>query len=234
VWDVPSAKAAEKLNLQAIGTSSAAIAKLLGYQDGEELSFAELEYIITRIVENTSLPLSVDLESGYSRNPKVIVKHIGKLSDLGVVGINIEDSIVKKKRELSTAEDFARILSEITSLLQKENFEMFINVRTDTFLMNVSDTIEETKHRISLYENAGADGIFIPCIENTSDINEIVNYTSLPINVLCMPNLPNFDTLTELGVKRISMGDFLFDAMYSQYERMLSGIIDQQSFKSIF
>lgn len=30
VWDVPSAKVAKKINLQAIGTSSSAIASLLG------------------------------------------------------------------------------------------------------------------------------------------------------------------------------------------------------------
>jgi len=33
VWDVASVKSAEKLNFQAIGTSSAAIATMLGYED---------------------------------------------------------------------------------------------------------------------------------------------------------------------------------------------------------
>ena len=47
VWDVASAKAAEKLNFKAIGTSSGAIASMLGYIDGEEMSFEELEYIVT-------------------------------------------------------------------------------------------------------------------------------------------------------------------------------------------
>ena len=42
VWDVPSAKAAQQLNFQAIGTSSGAIASMLGYKDGEE----ELAYIL--------------------------------------------------------------------------------------------------------------------------------------------------------------------------------------------
>lgn len=233
VWDVSSTKIAERLNLQAIGTSSSAIAALLGYNDGEEMEFSELKYFVKRIVLNTKLPLSVDLESGYSRNPIEIANHIKQLAAIGVVGINIEDSIVKDNRVLLNADEFARTLSEIKKILHKENFEIFINVRIDTFLLNYSNAIEETKKRIQLYENAGANGIFIPCIKNIADIKEIVTYTKLPINVMCVPNLPNFDTLTQLGVKRISMGNFLFDKMYSQFEQTLQEVINQKSFKSV-
>ncbi len=65
VWDVASVKTAEKLNFQAIGTSSAAIATMLGYEDGEQMSFSELTYIVKRIMKNTELPVTVDIEMGY-------------------------------------------------------------------------------------------------------------------------------------------------------------------------
>lgn len=234
VWDVPSAKIAEEFNFQAIGTSSSAIASLLGYNDGEEMDFSELKYMVKRIAENTNLRLSVDLESGYSRNPKEIANHIKELSDLGVVGINIEDSIVNENRTLLDAEKFAQTITEVVENLQKDNIDVFINVRTDTFLLNVPNTIEETKRRIKLYENARANGIFVPCIEQISDIKEIVNCTKLPINVMCMPNLPDFGTLNNLGVKRISMGNFIFDNMYGQFKLKTEEILNQQSFKPVF
>lgn len=234
VWDVPSVKAAEKLEFQAIGTSSSAISKLLGYPDGEKMEFSELEYIVKRIAHNTNLPFSVDLEAGYSRKAKEITNYIKRLVDVGVVGINLEDSIVNGSRTLLNSHKFSETLFEITNLLQKENINIFINVRTDTFLLEHSNTINETKMRIGLYENAGADGIFTPCIVNTSDIEEIVDSTDLPINVMCMPNLPDFDTLADLGVKRISMGDFMFDAMYNDYEELTKEILTKKSFKSIF
>lgn len=234
VWDVPSTKTAEKLNFQAIGTSSSAIASLLGYNDGEEMEFSELEYFVKRIALNTNLPLSVDLESGYSRNPKEIANHIKRLTAIGVVGINLEDSIVEEERTLLDAIDFARTLKEMKELLEKENIDVFLNVRTDTFILLQENIIEETKKRIRLYEKAGANGIFTPCIENRSDIKEIVNCTNLPINVMCMPNLPDFEKLAELGVKRISMGNFIFDKMYSEFENTTTDILNQQSFKSIF
>lgn len=234
VWDVPSTRVAERLNFQAIGTSSSAIAKLLGYNDGEEIGFSELKYIVKRIVSSTNVPLSVDLESGYSRNPSEIADHIIQLAALGVVGINIEDSIFKNDRILLDAHKFSKLLFEVRKLLEKENIEVFINVRVDTFLLRHPGVIEETKKRIRLYENAGADGIFTPCIEKKTDIEEIVNCTNLPINVMCMPNLPDFGILKEIGVKRISMGNFLFDTMYSEFEYITEKVLEEQSFKSIF
>ncbi len=234
VWDVPSAKTAEKLNFQAIGTSSSAIASILGYNDGEEMEFLELEYFVKRIALNSKLPLSVDLESGYSREPKEIFNHIKRLAKLGVVGINIEDSVVNEKRELLDANSFAITLKEIKGLLEKENINIFLNVRTDTFILLKENRIEETKKRIELYEKAGANGIFLPCIESKPDIQEIINHTSLPINVMCMSNLPNFEVLKNLGVKRISMGNFIFDKMYNQFEETSQNVLKQQSFNSIF
>lgn len=234
VWDVPSAKTAEKLNFQAIGTSSAAIAAILGYEDGEEMDFPELLYMVKRISLNTKLPLSVDLEAGYSRNPKVIAENIKQLADLGVVGINFEDSYIDNVRVLSEADHFAKTLSTVTELLQKENIDMFINARVDTFIMGIPSPVEEAKKRIQLYETAGAHGIFTPCIEKEADIAEIVQCTDLPLNVLCMPNLPDFDTLTELGVKRISMGDFPFNNMCTSYEASIKNILEQGSFKTVF
>lgn len=234
VWDVPSTKAAEKLHFQAVGTSSAAIAAILGYHDGEEMRFSELEYFVKRITRTTNLPVSVDLESGYSRNPKQIVNHIQRLTQVSVVGINIEDSVVDKKRVLLNADDFAKTLSEIKEQLTKENSSMFINVRTDTFILLKENVLEETKKRIQHYQDAGADGIFTPCIEKESDIKTIVDFTSLPINVMCMPQLPDFETLTALGVQRISMGNFLFDKMYHTFEEHLQTVLNQNSFSAIF
>jgi len=235
VWDVASAKIAEQLNFQAIGTSSAAIAKMLGYPDGEAMSFEELAYMVKRIVVNTKLPVSVDLEAGYSRDPSIIARHIKQLVEVGVVGINLEDSIMDKgQRILLDSEKFANTIAQIKRLLEKEKVNLFLNIRTDTFLLGSPNKIEATKSRIQTYEKAGADGIFLPCIEKETDIKIMVESTNLPINVMAMPNLPTFERLTELGVKRISMGNFLFESMQADLQQKLQAIQQQQSFNSIF
>lgn len=132
VWDVPSAKLAEKLNFQAMGTSSAAIAATLGYADGEQMAFKELERVVRSIKSATSLPLSVDLEAGYSRDPHKITDHIKCLYDLGVTGLNIEDSVVDGNRHIMESTVFARKLGEIKNLLERQHIDIFLNIRTDT------------------------------------------------------------------------------------------------------
>jgi 2-methylisocitrate lyase-like PEP mutase family enzyme len=234
VWDVPSAMVAEKLQFQALGTSSTAIAKLLGYNDGEDMSFDELEFVVKRITANAHLPLSVDIEAGYSREPQKIAEHISRLIRLGVVGINIEDSIVESQRVLQPSYKFAQLIAEVRSLLAKAKLSIFINVRTDTFLLDVPNKLNKTITRIKTYEAAGADGVFVPCVVDSTDVETIVKATSLPINVLSVPNLPNFNTLGEIGVKRISTGNFLFDKMYNHFEKSLTTMIDEKSSKSIF
>lgn len=198
------------------------------------MKVSELEYVVKRIASNVDLPLSVDLESGYGENPEQIADNIKKLVQLGVVGINIEDSKVEGDRVLLDAEDFSEKLKQTKKYLKKDNVDVFLNVRTDTFILLKENMIKETIHRVRLYQEAGADGIFTPCIEKVSDIQEVVNCTALPINVMCMSNLPNFDSLAQIGVKRISMGNFLFDKMYEQYEGSLQNVLLQKSFNSIF
>ncbi|MEM1137022.1 MAG: isocitrate lyase/phosphoenolpyruvate mutase family protein [Bacteroidota bacterium] len=234
VWDVASTKVAEKLNFQALGTSSAAISNMLGYADGEGITFSELQYMVQRIMKHTSLPLSVDVEAGYGRDVATIVKNIKALAKLGVVGINIEDSTVEKERKLLVAESFSKILLALKQQLEKDNVPIFLNVRTDTFLLGPPNPIDETIKRIQLYERAGADGIFIPCIEKEEDIKNVVTNTKLPTNLMCMPNLPNFERLKVLGVKRISMGNFLFDKLHKYFEKELNEIAIQQSFNPVF
>lgn len=235
VWDVPSAKAAQQLNYQAIGTSSGAIASMLGYDDGEAMSFKELKYIVERITQSTTLPLTVDLEAGYSRNPSQIIEHIKSLADLGVKGINIEDSFVQhNKRTLLPSTSFSKILEQVCSSLVRQNIDLFINVRTDTFLLKVSHPIQATIERAQQYDQAGAQGLFVPCIEKEEDIAALIRVIALPLNVMCMPNLPNFGILSQLGVRRISMGNFVYNKLNGLLEQELGTILQSQSFKSLF
>ena len=85
-----------------------------------------------------------------------------------------------------------------------------------------------------MYEEAGADGIFVPCITNEKDIKQVVEATNLPVNVMTMPDLPIYSVLTELGVKRISMGPFVYNNLMEKFEKTIAGIIKNQSFNSLF
>ena len=235
VWNVQSAKVCEKLNFSAIGTSSAAIAHSLGYEDGEQMPFSDLLFIVERIRNNISLPLSVDIEFGYGKTATEIGDNIITLGKLGIVGINIEDSFVKNgERKLQDSLHFSQLLKEIKNILAHQGVSIFINVRCDAFLLNSPNTLKITMERIENYEQSGVDGIFLPGITKESDIATIVMQTQLPLNVMCMPELPNFEILEKIGVKRISAGNFLNSYTYTSLENITTKILTEQSFNPLF
>jgi 2-methylisocitrate lyase-like PEP mutase family enzyme len=215
-WDVQSAKILEAAGAPAIGFSSHAIATALGYEDGERLPFDLLVRITKRVTESINVPFTVDMEGGFSRTIDGILKNIDQLIDAGAVGINLEDTVAGSTRELLPAKDFATIIEAITRHLSNTHQKLFLNIRTDGFLLDLPTAISETLSRIALYANAGADGLFVPCITQPTDIEQVVNATLLPVNVMCMPGLPDFQTLKALQVKRMSMGPFLFTRVYEE------------------
>lgn len=239
VWNAQSALAFQKSGFKAIGTSSAAIAASLGYEDGEIMPFEDLLRIVKNIRSKIDIPLTVDIEGGYSRNIPELIANIIALQKLGAVGINLEDSISDSThkpagRSIMNIDSFSETINKIKSYLLKNNVEIFLNIRTDFYIMGMENALEETLKRIRRYEENGADGIFVPCMVQESQIKKVVESTTLPINVMCMPNLPDFEKLGELGVKRISLGPFLYNSAIAHIEKSINGIVVDQSFNSLF
>jgi 2-methylisocitrate lyase-like PEP mutase family enzyme len=235
VWDAKSARIYQQLGYKAIGTSSAAAAEALGYTDGENMPFEEYLFMVKRIKASTTLPFTVDIEGGYGGSAQEVVKNIKQLAALGVAGINIEDSIVNNSvRSILPAAVFAEKLDKITNRLRNDHLDIFINVRCDAWLLGLPQALEQATSRIPLYEKAGADGIFLPCITGVDDIRAAVNISALPVNVMCMPNLPGFATLQSLGVKRISMGNFVSAAIFKKMEQLSGSFVAEESFSGLF
>ncbi|EFP94621.1 isocitrate lyase/PEP mutase family protein [Vibrio caribbeanicus] len=235
VWDASSAKLAESIGFLAIGTSSAAIATNLGLEDGENICFEELLMTVRTIVNSTHLPLTVDIEAGYGETPEAIVNNITKLVKLGVVGINIEDSnVVGKSRKLQDEVLFSEKLKEVKRRLIESGIDVFINVRSDVFLLNIENPVLSSINRIKRYQRAGADGIFLPCLVDSDDIKAIVASTSLPVNVMCLPELPCFEKLKTLGIRRISMGNFAHKVMLTALSSTLKTVKKEGSSKGLF
>jgi 2-methylisocitrate lyase-like PEP mutase family enzyme len=230
IWDVNSARVFERNGYKAIATSSAALANTFGYEDGEQLPFDDILRLAKKVVQEVKIPFSVDIEGGYGRTFKGIAENIEKLHDVGVAGINLEDTIPSSPRQLQTLPDFTAILSGVNDYLSKKNIKIFLNIRTDGFLLGLPSALEETVKRINIYEECGVQGIFTPCIVNTSDIRTVVQTTKLPVNVMNMPALPSFSALAQLGVKRISMGNSVHQFVTAALDKKIQSIIEHQSF----
>ena len=225
-WNVKSAQIIEQNGFAALGTSSGAISNSMGYEDGEKMPFNELLYIVQKITAKVKIPVSVDFERGYTDNLSELTEHIDKLIEAGVVGINLEDS---QGEEL-----YLKKLSVIKNHLIKTNQNLFINARTDGFLQKLDSPLELTIKRAKLYQDAGADGLFVTAIADPSVIRNIASSISLPLNVVGTPKFSSINELAECGVKRISMAVFLYKATYNQLDNISKKVLETNSMGHLF
>jgi 2-methylisocitrate lyase-like PEP mutase family enzyme len=232
-WDVQSARQFEQSGYAAVGTSSHAVAQVLGYDDGENVSFDDLLRLARRTAEVVKIPVTVDLEAGYARTVDGIVENIKKLHDVGVAGINLEDTL-PGTAALRPAEEFQQQLAGITNKMAQQNIKLFINTRTDGFILGLETALDETTKRAKLYEQTGVHGLFVPCMIEEKDIRTVTSTTKLPVSVMCLPTLPAFDLLAAWGLKRISMGPFAYRYVNKQAEAAMKEVLKVNSFKPLF
>jgi 2-methylisocitrate lyase-like PEP mutase family enzyme len=207
-WDAGSAKSILQAGAKAIATSSWSVAEAHGYRDGEAIPVQLAEEIIARITATINLPVTVDFEGGYSEDDGQLADNISRLLDLGVIGINFEDRVVKSSG-LYDIDRQARRVAVIRKTAQSKGVVLFINARTDLFLAQGRDAAEavgEALERAKAYVAAGASGFFIPGLRDAALIGRICDAVAVPVNVMVMEGVPSTDRLTSLGVSRISYG----------------------------
>lgn len=211
VWDAASLLLAQLQGALAVATSSAALAWSLGYPDGAALPVDELLAAVRRLLRVSKVPLSVDIEQGYSDDPAQVAALVKQLADAGVAGVNLEDGT--NQPELLAAKIHA-----CRQLLAGQ--PLFINARTDVYLNQLCSTntaVTECITRFNLYQQAGADGAFIPGLTDLSVVAMLQQQLTLLINLMGWPAGATVDDLNTAGVKRLSTGPALFLHGYNCY-----------------
>lgn len=225
-WNARSAQIIEKSGFSAIATSSGAIADSLGYKDGEQIPFEEMLYIIKRIKSVANIPVSVDMERGYTDDLKTLTDNIQKLIDIGIAGINLEDH--------QGEEMYLKKLYAVCNYLQQTNQQLFINARTDVFLQKLPNPEETVINRAGLYKDAGADGLFVTGVQDAAVIKKIVAAVDLPVNVVGLSNISSVQALTDCGVKRISMAGILYSSGYKKINELVMSIKSENSLSALY
>lgn len=209
-WDVASGKVFEIEGFKAIGTTSAGISATLGYADGQHMSLAENMEVVRRIVNNTSLPVSADIEAGYATSIDGVVKAARAALNAGAIGLNLEDGTGD-----STTPLFDKVLQQdkikaIREMADAEGIPLVINARTDVYLVDDASTrcLRHAIDRGNAYKEAGADCIFVPDVGglDKKDIAILVNEIDAPVNIVAGATIPPIPELQEIGVSRVSVG----------------------------
>jgi 2-methylisocitrate lyase-like PEP mutase family enzyme len=211
-WDAGTARLIESLGAKALATTSAGVAWSHGYADGDLLPMRLLVATVADIARIASVPLTVDIEGGYSSDPAAVGEAVAGLIEAGAVGINIEDGT-------GTPDLLCAKIERAKSASVRLGVDLFVNARTDVFLRGLvpeDRRVDETLARAERYRAAGADGIFVPGLTEATKIKAIASAVQLPLNVLARPGLPAAAELRELGVRRLSAGSGITQAVYGK------------------
>lgn len=200
-WDHASAAALAEQGFPAIGTTSLGVAAAAGLPDGAAAT-AEATVALARRLGRGSFLFSVDVEGGFSDDPEEVAGLARQLYDVGAAGINLEDG--RPDGTLAPVELHAAKIAAVKAAAPA----LFVNARTDTHWLGRQE--EETAARLAVYEQAGADGVFVPGLSAPDGIAALTATLVVPLNVLYAPTGPTLTELAALGVRRVSLGSLLY------------------------
>ncbi len=221
-WDVGSARLLAGLGFQALATSSAASASVLGRRDGgltrdEALAHARL------IVDATDLPVSADLEKGFGDAPEVVAVTIGLAAEAGLVGCTIEDATGNLDAPLYDVRLAAERIAAAAEAVRALQFPFMLTARAHN-LLYAAPSLDETIIRLQAFERAGADVLFAPGLPDLDAVRAVCTALSKPVNFMVGIKGKSFslNELAAVGVRRVSLATSL-------YRAAMSGLLDAAS-----
>jgi len=209
VWDVASARIVEQAGFPAIATSSAGVAFVLGYPDGEVISREEMAAAVARITAHVTVPVTADMESGYGRRPEDAAATVRAAIAAGAVGMNFEDSPGESGEPLLEEALQVERIRAAREAADATGVPFVLNARTDVYLESVGPPETRQAHavrRLNAYRAAGADCLFAPGVTDADTIVTLVRQVKGPLNVLAAAASPPVPELERLGVARVSLG----------------------------
>jgi 2-methylisocitrate lyase-like PEP mutase family enzyme len=209
-WDVASATAlAAVRGCRALATTSAGVARSLGWDDGEQAPRDEMVAAAGRIARAVELPVTADLEAGYG-DP---VGTAEAAWAAGLVGINFEDS---PGDTLLPLDDQVERIRGIRAAVP----DLVLNARVDVFLNGTGD-LDEAVERGNAYLRAGADCVY-PILCPPATVGELADRIDGPINVIVAAGIPEPGALQALGVARMTWGGGLARRAYDEAARVVA------------
>ena len=229
-WDIGSARMLAYVGFEALASTSMGYAFSVGKRDNT-LSREMVLHHIAELASATELPVSADVENGFGDEPEAAAETIKLAAVAGVVGGSIEDATEREDDpiyDLELAADRVRAAAEAARSLP---FPFTLTARAENYLHgrpNLSDTIS----RLQVYQDAGADVLYAPGLSTKEDIVEVVRSVDRPVNVVMGLRGVQLSLaeLSEMGVKRISVGSSLARAALGAFLRAAQEMREKGTF----
>jgi len=236
-WDALSARIVEHAGFPAIATTSAGVAAVLGYPDGQRISRNEMLDFVARIARAVSVPVTADMESGYGLTPAEMAETARTLINAGAVGLNLEDVTGGDESSHVDLKLQMEKIGAVREASASAGVPLVINARTDVYLMPIGPEetrFERTVERLRAYHKAGADCLFAPGIRDSSTIEKLVRAVGAPLNILLQPGGPSVAELEKLGVARASIGSGLMRAALGTARQFAKSLYEYKDHSEFF
>lgn len=226
-WDAGSAKVLAALGYEALATTSAGLAWMLGKPDGAgAVSREESMRNAREIVGATGLPVAADLENGYGDDPADCATTILQAAEAGLVGGSIEDATGRADDPIYPFELAVERVRAAVSAARSLPFPFMLAARAEN-LINGRQDLPDTIRRLEAYAEAGADVLYAPGLKTREEVSAVVKAVApRPVNVLvgtAALRLP-LEELAALGVKRVSLGSALARVAYGALMQEAEGL----------
>lgn len=205
-WDVGSARVLAALGFEALATTSSGFAATLGRLDGDATPEQSLASAAA-IAEAVTIPVTADLEDGYSSDADGVAATVRRAVEVGLAGCSIEDWHGDEVYPLAVA------AGRIEAAVAAAGEDFVLTARADNHFHGIRD-LQDTIARLQAYEAAGAHVLYAPGPDRIDDIERIIAAVSRPVNVLLRPGGPSVAELAAAGAARITVGGaFAFAAL---------------------
>lgn len=182
-YDALSAMLAERAGFDTVFTSGFSLsASLLGKPDLGLLTMPENVERVRAIVNAVSAPLVADMDTGYG-NALNVRRTVEEALDAGVAGVILEDQEwpkrcghMEEKRVVPTAEH-ARRIRAAADVREERGEDIVIFGRTDA---REPHGLAEAIERGRVYEEAGADVIFVEAPQSRAELEEVATAFDAP------------------------------------------------------
>jgi 2-methylisocitrate lyase-like PEP mutase family enzyme len=211
-WDAGSAKLLASLGYHALATTSSGYAATLGrldYRVAREEAFAHA----AAIAAATELPVSADFEDCFAQDAAGVAATVRRGREAGLAGCSIEDWS-DAKGTLYDIEAAAERVAAAAEEARAGPVRLVLTARAENYLRGNPD-LGDTIARLKAYEDAGADVLYAPALDRPADLRELLAVVQRPVNVLARAGAPSVRELSELGVRRVSVGGAFAFAAYA-------------------
>lgn len=233
-WDAGTAIYLEHLGFKALATTSAGFAFSQGLPDDPAVVDVDLVLDHCRdIVRATSLPVNADFQNGYADLPEAVAGNVKHCVATGVAGLSIEDSTRNSATPLYDIQLAVERIKAARRAIDESGVPVVLTARCEAYLVHDNNPFDVSMERLTAYAEAGADCLFAPGVTDPREISAIVKAASpKPVNVLVWSPDQNLTVgaLTDLGVRRISVGAALARVAWGAFIRAAQTIASTGSF----